>query len=180
MPFLIKRNIYLFFIRGNHDNPNYFNGWNREAIVTDRFIPIPDYTMITVNDKKILCIGGATSVDRITRVDEKSCWEGEEIQPIYGIEDTLPKECDILITHTVCRDYIAHHLPKSKMLEMFLQQDATLQSDLNQESMICESIYKHYYPKIWLHGHFHKSAVTQLYDTKIISLGSNELIELKI
>ena len=39
--FLEKRNLYLLFIRGNHDDPSYFN--NSKYRFTNRFILIPDY-----------------------------------------------------------------------------------------------------------------------------------------
>lgn len=72
---LAKYDDYLIFIRGNHDNPKYFDG----KIVNDKRIKaVPDYTVLQLCEKDeynidyarhtILCIGGATSIDRTQRL----------------------------------------------------------------------------------------------------------------
>ena len=57
------------FIRGNHDNPAYFDG---RIFRHKRFMAIPDYSIVKANGHTILCIGGAISVDRQSR---KEAWE---------------------------------------------------------------------------------------------------------
>lgn len=47
----------LLLIRGNHDDPEYFQ---RERIVFPRMRTLPDYSVIRFKDHTILCIGGAT------------------------------------------------------------------------------------------------------------------------
>lgn len=69
---LSSRNIHLFFGRGNHDCPQYFDG---NHFKNYKYIHvIPDYTVITTVDEidlvnnNILYVGGATSVDRTHRM----------------------------------------------------------------------------------------------------------------
>ena len=73
--FCKKRNIYCIFIRGNHDDPSYFN--NKRINYTNvKFVS--DYTIVEVYTAEdinfeneplytTLCIGGAISIDRVYR-----------------------------------------------------------------------------------------------------------------
>lgn len=54
---LKKLNSSLLLVRGNHDDPEFFQ---RERIVFPRMRTLPDYSVIRFKDHTILCIGGAT------------------------------------------------------------------------------------------------------------------------
>ena len=64
-----EANNRIVFIRGNHDNPAYFDG---QTFAHKRFLAIPDYSIINVCNHVVLCVGGAISVDRSYRI---SAWE---------------------------------------------------------------------------------------------------------
>lgn len=55
----VKNNINVLMLRGNHDDPSYFN--TDEPFEFGNIKCIPDYTLI---NNEVLCIGGATSIDR--------------------------------------------------------------------------------------------------------------------
>ena len=61
-----ESNNWFLFIRGNHDNPAYFDG---KTFRYKRFTCIPDYSVVKANGHTILCVGGAISVDRQPRID---------------------------------------------------------------------------------------------------------------
>jgi calcineurin-like phosphoesterase family protein len=61
-----ESNNWFLFIRGNHDNPAYFDG---KTFRHKRFTCIPDYSVVKANGHTILCVGGAISVDRQPRID---------------------------------------------------------------------------------------------------------------
>ena len=58
---LCKANNWLLFVRGNHDDPSYFN---EEKANYERFRCVPDYSVINVCGRNILCVGGAVSINR--------------------------------------------------------------------------------------------------------------------
>ena len=58
-------NNWIVFLRGNHDNPAYFDG---KTINHKRFIAVPDYSIIQTDGLTILCVGGAISIDRQYRI----------------------------------------------------------------------------------------------------------------
>ena len=55
-------NNWIVFVRGNHDNPAYFDG---AMLNFKRFVAVPDYSILQVCNHTILCVGGAISIDRI-------------------------------------------------------------------------------------------------------------------
>ena len=110
---LSSRNCWLAFVRGNHDNPAYFN---TRPIKHRRWMTLPDYTVIKACGHTILCVGGATSIDRMRRMEAKQYrlhredapfmpnvyWPNE--QPVYDEKmlDVINEKCaiDTVITHT--------------------------------------------------------------------------------
>jgi predicted phosphodiesterase len=79
-------------IRGNHDDPSYFNG----SIDRSNFKLLPDYTSLTLNDKEFLFVGGAVSIDRKIRKEGVSYWTDEK----FVLDHSKIKRCDILVTHS--------------------------------------------------------------------------------
>lgn len=60
-----QRNVHIVMFRGNHDDPSFFNN---PFIGSEYIHPVPDYTVL--NDS-ILLVGGATSIDRVYRMQLK-------------------------------------------------------------------------------------------------------------
>jgi calcineurin-like phosphoesterase family protein len=170
--FLENRNLYVIFIRGNHDNPEWFNptSFINKNLNTERFCLIPDYTVIEWNDKKILCVGGGVSIDKNKRIYGKTMWHGEEMQ-IKG--RLLPDEnIDILVTHVVDINMLTIPIRRISI-------DEQIDLELKSESELARSLYFIYKPKIWCHGHYHQSGVSQFQETMIRSLACDELYEIK-
>jgi UDP-2,3-diacylglucosamine pyrophosphatase LpxH len=88
------RGIIFYGIRGNHDDPAFFNGPTQVNL--SNFKLLPDYTLLTLNGERFLCVGGAISVDRIHRKVGVSYWTDEAL--VFKPESI--QECDVLITHT--------------------------------------------------------------------------------
>ena len=61
-----QANNWIVFVRGNHDNPAYFDG---AMLNFKRFVAVPDYSILQVCNHTILCVGGAISIDRIYRIN---------------------------------------------------------------------------------------------------------------
>ena len=76
---LTKANNWIVFVRGNHDNPAYFE---KGRISYKRWMTIPDYSVIKACGHSILCVGGATSVDRLYRIMDKHWHPIETDEPL--------------------------------------------------------------------------------------------------
>lgn len=145
-----KLGINFLGIRGNHDDPNYFNGRNR--VVLSNFELIEDYTIAQYGPYKIQFIGGATSIDRTIRQEGMSYWREENL-------NFVPDKCepaDVLVTHTAPNGCFPHGFA-SCVTEWF-EEDTNLEKDLIKEKELMSILLEIVKPKLHVYGHFHASA----------------------
>ena len=171
---LSKQNVTILFVRGNHDDPEYFNG--KFIINYKYFKTIPDYSILTFgneNTHNILCVGGAISIDRRYRKNEESkytngkrfYWENE--QPVY-----LPEVLDKINEDGIKIETVITHssptfapLTNKGSTENFIIFDNTLENDINNERLVITQIYEHivkkdkHNVKNWFYGHFHQHSL---------------------
>ena len=162
-----KLDIIFMSIRGNHDDPYYYQGDNR--ICLDNFELIEDYSVYEHNSKLIQFIGGATSIDRSMRKEGISYWEKEGVN---FNKDKLQK-VDILITHTTPSWCYPQRL--SKTVYDWALQDAYLLEDLADERAIMDEIFKVCRPCIHIYGHFHSSHIEEVNGCQHRLLDINEI-----
>ena len=164
---LKKANNWIVFVRGNHDNPAYFE---EERINHLRWKTVPDYSVVSAAGHHLLCVGGAISIDRYERIKENSRHNYKHIS--YYWPDEAPKfkpeeiesisqdmKIDVVITHTApsfCE--LNTHLG----LELWAEWDPTLIEDVTRERNTMDQIYRsikgHGHPVIrWFYGHYHQS-----------------------
>lgn len=172
-----EANNRIVFIRGNHDNPAYFDG---RTFAHKRFIAVPDYSIVKANEHTILCVGGAISIDRNYRL---AAWKqnrrrlqyndkGEEdvLAPNYYWSNEAPKLDDealsLLLAENNIDTVITHTAPsfcelQSKSgLESWAENDISLLDDIQQERSTMDEIYnalKEQPLTHWCYGHFHQS-----------------------
>ena len=77
-----KANNWIVFIRGNHDNPAFFDG---KTFAHKRFMAVPDYSVIRACGHVVLCVGGAISVDRSYRTE--ACDHNQKMLRRFGHKD---------------------------------------------------------------------------------------------
>lgn len=173
-----EANNWIVFVRGNHDNPLYFDG---KQFKHKRFIAIPDYSILLACKHTILCVGGGISIDRRYRMEEwkKYCaknrmcpntedkfgknfyWSDEA--PVYNDEMlTLINQkfaIDTVITHTA-PDF-CEQINKNG-LHSFAASDENLLKDVEDERTTMTKLYDRLvydaHPLThWYYGHFHQS-----------------------
>lgn len=190
---LQKRNIHIYMFRGNHDNKDYFDG--QHFIDFEYIHVIPDYSVISTPYRNILCIGGATSIDRTWRKNNMEklqikymkrhncgwCEAAENAQQLYwGNEpivfdkDSLDEidnsriKIDTICTHTAptfCQPLVKNGI------EGWLAVDDKLNEDLEKERKTCDDILlyliENEHPiQNWYYGHFHFKNVEIIDDIK--------------
>jgi hypothetical protein len=191
---LVNNNVHVWAIRGNHDYKPYFDN---DPFGLSNIHLIPDYTVLELCDKRILCIGGAVSVDRNWRYTKKqklgifenvtlgkeSWWPDEKF---VLDKDKLGemKDIDIVATHTA-----PHYCEPDNtfgfgpFVDGIVREtgDNDLKTELNVERQhmtdaftiikMNNNITHHYY------GHFHKTDVMNYDGIKHRLLNVNELWE---
>ena len=190
---LTKANNWLVFIRGNHDNPAYFE---KGVVKHKRWMTIPDYSVIKACGHSILCVGGATSIDRFYRILDKY-WHPVETDdplapnvywpaelPIYDEKrlDAINEAfaIDIVITHSspsFCE------LTSHQGLHEWAIRDKDLIDDVKRERKVMDNLHAYLYAKnhplrYWFYGHFHQSWHCEIEGVKYNMLDIMELREI--
>lgn len=167
---LKKRDISFLAIRGNHDDPQYFDG----NIKFSHIELLADYTYRTIEGRSFLFVGGAISIDRKMRLEGKSYWRDEVF--VYEPEK-ITERAEVLITHTG-PEWIGPTV-LAPIVQGWAADDATLIDDLNRERAQMTSLYLKVKPKKAYLGHFHESTSTLRNGTAARILDELEIIEIR-
>lgn len=174
--YLKEHNSIVIFIRGNHDNPNYFNT-NDFDLGFENIILIPDYTVIKTKEHTSLCVGGAVSYDREWRINEtarRSHRKGE-ISPIFWEDEKvfsnpnliadladMGLKIDSIMTHTApLRNFFKNDEETLKSVTTVWEDgDKKLAEDIANENALLEKMFfdlkeNGHELKWWCCGHFH-------------------------
>ncbi len=178
---LIKKNCMLYVCRGNHDNPLHFDIelWDRFSNI--KFVP--DYTVLKIENKKVLFIGGGISIDRTQRTVNVSYWENEKI--LFNLDKVkeIAAEINIIVSHSAPKQFTPQI--EGQIVYTWAKYDFTLLEELREErnkfQELCDEIIK-LNPKRklkWFYGHFHHSKQGLYKNITYRLLDCNEWFELK-
>jgi predicted phosphodiesterase len=193
-----SKSINLIVLRGNHDN--YYNHFpelgksDYKKLSNIKFLK--HFDVLLFNNKKILCIGGATTIDRIERTIDLNYWKQESIR-YDGLDLEVNKQfcttnelkfyehkqnyylknIDCVISHTAPE--VFHPYLKLESLENRYKNDSKLKDDLIKEGDFLDNVLFLVKPNFWYTGHFHQSVTGIVYNTKFRVLAINELVEFR-
>lgn len=177
---LEKFNNMILCIRGNHDNPWYYNPANWTGF--DRWRTVQDHEVLDILGTKILCIGGATSIDQKHRhewnereesrgSDRRIWWRTERPDKVQVSH--LPNTVDIVISHEAP---IQIGPVVSRSDDMSLEVYRNVCEDRDYLGTVLQEIK----PKKWYFGHYHKSMTGTFGPTMFYGLGIGELMQYPI
>lgn len=150
---LKDKNFTTLFIDGNHENFDLLNSYNVSKwnggnvhFINDSVIHLMRGQIFTIDGINLFTMGGATSIDKHSRIEGKTWWQEEMPSNIEYNEalNNLDKhnwEVDYIITHTAplkIAESIVYSVDNNSLYSFFNM----LQTDL---------WYKH-----WYFGHFHE------------------------
>lgn len=186
---LSKTNTYLFFIRGNNDNPSYFKD---ELINLSNVKSIPDYSLIKISSKNILCVGGGISINRSWKMkhqelinsvtsneSKKIYWEDEA--PFFDAEslkELKNTKIDYVITHIAPTfsfpDFSYKEIP-------WVKTDKALIDDLENARLVMDNIYdylikNHNKPEAWIYGHYNIANAETRAGISFISITNGQVV----
>lgn len=195
---LESRNIHLYVIRGNHDDPSFFDGsWENKF---SNIHLLPDYSIITVNGDDVLMVGGAISVDRKGRIryihdgaikgevrtgywyDEKFVLDKDKLKDVKGVRYVVTHSCPkgVYPINKTHNKFESHGI----FVEGFvIDGDNTLKDDLNQErediAEMHEILKENNLIDKWFYGHFHKHNAEYYDDTDFMCINVDEFYEVR-
>lgn len=177
--FLKEKDSHLWVIRGNHDNPGFWEWGCGYQFSNIEFVP-DDYIRV-IEGKTCYFAGGAVSVDRSRRTQGIDYWAGE----IYNVKNLLrfvSDPIDILFTHDVYHP-VSPFNTTSDTLKYWCDRDENLMVDIIQSQFVMKSLYEDVLktnPNFsWYHGHYHESHLTINGEQKTHSLGILEFKEVR-
>lgn len=159
-----SRNYTTLIVLGNHENWDIYN----ELPITEKWNGLvkvletkkgPLYFAITgevylINDKRILCVPHASSIDKMNRTHGESWWKQEDINT-QEIEHTLD---NLLKPENETIDYILSHTMPDSMIEQFLHMTIQNAGKFNDPTAkFLEHIWSEHDIRYGVHcGHFHQ------------------------
>lgn len=193
-----KLNVDCYVLRGNHDDPSYYNNTDNNFKLSN-IQTLQDYTVIETPRNKILCIGGAISVDRINRISnyryevdrlvkykgyaieeaqkkiKQYWWEDEPFIYNEDVINELKKaniNIDAVATHTA--PSFCQPLTNAKAIG-WSRIDSDLEKDLYDERLNVTKLYNKLKSNgnnlmYWFYGHYHTHNYEIIEGTKFIGL----------
>ena len=173
----------MYVIRGNHDDPAYFNGLGQFAY--SNLIFLRDYSLLEVEGKKILLVGGAISIDRSSRVLNNSYWKEEVFVFNESLLEKAIGKCDhldIVVTHGTPAEF--HPSEIGPLVFEWASYDPHLITELKKERykhslLMNVLIGKKLKPRFWYYGHYHFSYQGNFQGIRYKILNCSEFFEHK-
>lgn len=195
-----EQDITLYVLRGNHDNPVYFQSVTH---LRSRIIMLPDFTRLEMIDEATgrksigIIYGGAVSIDRKNRTPFKNWW-AMELPTDGGYDDILAwiGECissNKYLTLTV----FAHDVPlpmvayrdiigDADSVRYWQRKDGALHEDMQYNTSVLLTLAEEIALTVesnggslmnWFHGHFHKNATYAVDKWYFASLEPNLILD---
>lgn len=176
---LKNSNIRMYVVRGNHDNPRYWSG--NQIFSNIHFIP--DYSVLNIENKNILFLGGAISLDRSIRTSNVSWWANEN----FILDERKLNEyefIDIVASHSA-PIFTPPNINGCIVNEWVAKDGAGLRWELLAErDALCRAydilINNGNNITHWFFGHFHQTITHQEEDTLFKGLDINEIYKLRV
>lgn len=131
------KNIPFYFLDGNHENFTFL-----ETYKSDEIIYMPRGATLTIDNKKLLFIGGASSIDKQYRIPFLSWWPQESITSENIRTASRVGKVDAVFSHDKPDDVI--YKPYAVNYRCGLADRLAL-------SVICSEVK----PEFWFYGHYH-------------------------
>jgi hypothetical protein len=201
---LRNKNITMYVLRGNHDDPKYFysnkadliNYWNKRGNVKNvqglvheistmtNLKLVPDWSVIKIKDRNCLFIGGAISSDIESRKLNTSWWSDERILFDWELINSI-SGVETVFSHT-SPDFIKIY---SREKEWRSYPDMIARKEhiksMDYEQFLLTEVYKllkdnnnHLFR--WYHGHFDVSLKRSVDYCWFRSIRDHELIDYEV
>lgn len=155
---LQRYNMFLFVTLGNHEDYRQIAKFDKVEGMEGCLTPANHPNIIifsrgfnwTWNDNKFMSFGGANSIDRKTRKEDKSWWEGERITDKDVENGVKVGKVDVMVTHDapIGVEIFGSHRTSGRLpLDIQLYADES-RTQLKRVTDVAQ-------PKVLMHGHYH-------------------------
>lgn len=183
---LAANNSYIFFVRGNNDDPSYFEN---KAIDFEHVKTLPDYSVVALKNYNCLCIGGSVSIDKEWKLSQekqfgiKMFWENEA--PIFDEKklDEILNEFNISCVVTSTAPTFVYPGTNSFKRSKWFSNDKTILKEFNKERKTMDKIYENimdcdHKPYLWFYGRFKLGQNSKTNDIMFVSLTQYQTMQI--
>lgn len=158
----------LIFIDGNHEDHRWLSTFpvNQDGLrlISEHILHLPRGHAFMFNDKKIIGLGGAFSIDRGLRTKDYSWFEEELITPTDVARAISEKWADLLISH------------EAPMLERSISLGNPVADNVGAEQRgYVAEVGVNLGVKTIVHGHHHRGYVDSYRGIEVIGLGCDSI-----
>lgn len=178
--YLIREEVHIYCIRGNHDDPSRFNKTKRLVDFAPIYL-VKDYDVLKLEASNVLCIGGGFSIDKDYRIAYGwQWWEDEGVKVNKKrIKKIIPKGIDSLCVATHSAPSFCEPTTKPDFIK-----DESVIKGCDEERKAMDEIYSGIKETVgkdtyvdWYYGHFHMSNFAESDRFKFYGLSEMELKE---
>jgi hypothetical protein len=150
----ISSHVPILFTGGNHSNWEVLNDLTqkhgRQPIeIYNNIFYLPRGCLTQIGNKKCLSVGGAFSIDKQFRVENKSWWKAEE--PDY-------QDCQAVLSHSHVDFVIAHTVPEGVVPLLFERHNSLFPFEYTDATQkLLDEVVSKYKPSQLFAGHWHLS-----------------------
>lgn len=146
MSFLEEIKCKTLFCDGNHEDHESLSKLDESGSVygLENVKHIKRGTVLTINQKRVLFVGGASSVDRKLRTAGYDWWPQEIISQEDIDKCLLAGKVDVVVSHTCPEEFLPHLLKGMRIYE-----------DKDPSRVALSIILKECNPDFWYFGHWH-------------------------
>lgn len=183
---LAANNSYIFFVRGNNDDPSYFEN---KAIDFEHVKTLPDYSVVVLKNYNCLCIGGSVSIDKEWKLSQekqfgtKMFWENEA--PIFNEKklDEILNEFKISCVITSTAPTFVYPGTNSFKRSKWFSNDKAILKEFNKERKTMDKIYEKimdcdHKPYLWFYGRFKLGQNSKTNDIMFVSLTQYQTMQI--
>ena len=181
-PILEKNNCHILFVRGNYDNPSFYDG----SFGTTNIVCLKDYTVVKCKNFSVLCIGGGISIDRSwkktqeERINKKLYFENENVTYNSDEIKNIIEHYTISAVVTCTSPSFTYPSTSAITSTKWANNDKSLSDELKKERAIMDTIYGDLVlankPYVWFYGKFNQSQQAQANDILFVSLNKNNIL----
>lgn len=176
---LQEKQCKMYMIRGNHDNPHF---WNYSYVYKHKLLAIElvnDFMVREIEKEMVLFIGGATSIDRNLRTLGKDYWLDEGVPQIpLDVMDMKGQYYDVTMVVTHCAPFDTHPLIDNPIARFGEQLGKELIAERQYLSDLRDRLPKTV--KRWYYGHYHTSSVNYDQHIRYECVDENTIVECRL
>lgn len=182
---LAANNCYILFVRGNNDDPSYFDG---KYIDFEHVKTLPDYSVICLRTFNCLCVGGSISIDKEWKMSQeekfgkKLFWENESPKFDEKLLNEILAEFRISCVVTSTSPTFVFPGTNSYKRSKWFSDDKSILKDFSSERKTIDKVYERIVdsdskPYVWFYGRFKLAHNDKTNDILFSSLQQYQVVQ---